>query len=107
MAKGVTPSGRRQKAVWAARRGSAGSTQAPLAGWIIQSSRSIWSLRVSMARRTSSTLAKARSWWKPKGLKARGRTVLLIASGKSKARTGSCATGASGWPGEKTAQFGE
>ena len=56
-----------------------------------------------MARRTISTLEKARRCAKPNGSVARGVRVVLTPTGKSQSRTGSTSGGVSGWPGAKVA----
>ncbi|MEJ0067387.1 MAG: hypothetical protein WDM85_19945 [Caulobacteraceae bacterium] len=60
-------------------------------------------MRVSIASRTSSTLAKARRCAKPNASDERGVMVVLTPTGKSQTRTGSWSGGLSGWPGENTA----
>ena len=71
-----------------------------------QSSRSIWSLAVSMASRTGSTLANPRSSAKLNGAPPRGVETVLTPTPKSSARNGCGSGGLSGSPGENTAPEG-
>jgi hypothetical protein len=109
VAKGVTPSGLRKNRVRAVICAGSDLPAWLSMGLIRQSSRSIWSLQVSIASRTGSTLAEAlklaKEWISAKP--ERGVTTVLIPTLKSNARVGCWPSiGCSGRPGENTPPLG-